>query len=244
MQTIASPGIKTIGEIQSTKNYDLFQDVLGNRKMCPHNLNRIRVSMLIKPLMSPILVNEFFQVIDGQHRLAIWKEMNLPVYFITVEGYGINEVHQMNENMKHWNLFDFVNSYADQGIEDYILFRDFLKKYGFAVRETLALLVGENKKYAERDLKRGDLKIVDSANAFKLADQIVEVGQYYKQYQRRTFINTMRHLFNHKDYNHSFFVHQLSKQPSALTNCFTIKNYLLIIEDIYNFQTRDKVRFY
>ena len=47
-----------------------------------------------KYLVSPILVNEKMEVIDGQHRLQAQKELNLPTYYIKNKGYDLLHKHE------------------------------------------------------------------------------------------------------------------------------------------------------
>ena len=44
--------------------------------------------MTEKLLMCPIIVNENYEIIDGQHRYSASKELGLPIRYIVGEGYG------------------------------------------------------------------------------------------------------------------------------------------------------------
>ena len=70
---------KEFGKILSTYEYDKFKKIKGNRKINFKNLGKIINSMSKKQLVIPILVNEKFEVIDGQHRLQACIELGLPV---------------------------------------------------------------------------------------------------------------------------------------------------------------------
>ena len=39
-------------------------------------------------LFTVIIVNENYEIIDGQHRFEVIKELNLPLRYIICEGYG------------------------------------------------------------------------------------------------------------------------------------------------------------
>lgn len=62
---------------------------------------------------SVVVVNEKFEVIDGQGRLESLKALKLPVEFVICEGATIEECTIMNINSTNWKLIDFVYRYAE-----------------------------------------------------------------------------------------------------------------------------------
>ena len=53
-----------------TFDYGLFKNIKGNRELNPKNYKKILHSMGNKQLEIPIIVNEKYEIIDGQHRRA------------------------------------------------------------------------------------------------------------------------------------------------------------------------------
>ncbi len=96
--------------IESTENYTLFKTIDGNRKVRSAHVKKLKESIVIDPrtiLFAPILVNEKYQVIDGQHRLEAIKQLGLPVYFIRHKGLGLDIVQKLNSNAKQWQPIDY-----------------------------------------------------------------------------------------------------------------------------------------
>ena len=85
-------------------------------------------------LISPILVNEHRQIIDGQHRFLAQQELNLSVPFIVKKGYGEVETQILNTNSKNWSLADWERYYCNKGIDDYLVFKEFRKQYKFLTK--------------------------------------------------------------------------------------------------------------
>ena len=81
--------MEEIGNIYKTNDYSQFKFLLGNRTINKANLMRIKKSMINKHLICPIIVNKNREIIDGQHRFVAQKELELDVYFIMIEGYGL-----------------------------------------------------------------------------------------------------------------------------------------------------------
>ena len=79
-------------QVYQSVNYAQFQPIDGNRTILQHHLKRLKKSMEENFLISPILVNEKMEIIDGQHRFEAAKSLGLPIYFFIVQGYGLSEV--------------------------------------------------------------------------------------------------------------------------------------------------------
>ena len=80
---------KMIDKVFSTMNYEIFSSLDGNRIVNPLHVKKIADSMKIKVLFIPIIVNEEFQVIDGQHRLEARKQLGLEVPYIICPNYTL-----------------------------------------------------------------------------------------------------------------------------------------------------------
>ena len=69
--------------------------------------------------------------------------------------------------------------------------------------------------------------------------------QYYNGINRGSFVASMVSLFNidNGEYNHSEMIHKLSICPTKLTNCVEKTQYMLLLEEIYNYRRREKIYF-
>ena len=68
---------------------------------------------------------------------------------------------------------------------------------------------------------------------------IVSVGKYFRDYKDRMFMRAMIACFDNKNYNHNRFLKKLSYQGNSLVKCVDKKSYLRLIEEIYNFKSRE-----
>ena len=111
---------KVIGCIYSTKDYSMFHRLEGNRQVTTARKNMIGRSIdEVGYVLNPIVVNEFFQVVEGQGRLEALKERNMEVPYVIAKGAGRKECIAMNQNNTKWNTKDFICSYAEEGNENY-----------------------------------------------------------------------------------------------------------------------------
>jgi hypothetical protein len=107
-------------QVHTTKDYFLFKSIDGNRNKNLLHINRLKKSMQECYLFTVIIVNEKYEIIDGQHRFDVIEELKLPLNYIICKGYGLNEVHRLNTNSKTWNADDYLEGYCRLGYIDYI----------------------------------------------------------------------------------------------------------------------------
>jgi hypothetical protein len=102
------PMVKHSNQVHTTTDYFLFKPIEGNRNKNLIHLSRLKKSLSENYLFTVIIVNEKYEIIDGQHRFECVKELKLPLHYIVCNGYGLNEVHVLNQNSKTWNAEDYL----------------------------------------------------------------------------------------------------------------------------------------
>lgn len=106
--------------IRCTTDLSKFKFLEDNRDVTTSRVNKIIASIeKVGYVLSPILVNEKYEVIDGQGRFLALKKLGLPQYYIMQEGIGIAECRQMNIHQSNWTTLDYIISYAKGGNENY-----------------------------------------------------------------------------------------------------------------------------
>lgn len=240
--------MNTINQVKQTNDYDLFTYINGNRIINKPHKERLKKSISEDYIPVPIVVNEDYQIIDGQHRYESACELNKPIYFIQIDGLKLNDVHRLNTNSKNWTAEEYMNGYCELNYTEYIKYREFKNQYGFGHNETMGILSGIKKpggRHSEK-FRSGSFKVVDLNEAVRIAEKIKMVGEFYPGYKRRAFVYTMLNLYNHPKYNHAEFLNKLSFQSVKLQDCTDVRGYTTLIEEIYNFKRKksDKVRFF
>jgi hypothetical protein len=232
-------------QVHTTTDYSLFKTLNGNRNVNHLHLSRLKESIKKNHLTTIIMVNDKFEIIDGQHRFIICQELKLPINYIIQKNYGLNEVQILNANMKNWQTQDYVNGYCDLGYKDYIVYRDFINEYGFQSQVAILLLSeetsGGNKFSAGTKFKEGKFKVKDLNNAKKMAEKIMMIEPYYKGYLRRSFINALVSMFKNENFEFTEFIAKLKQQPTTMQDCTSTTQYKVLIEEIYNYRRREKI---
>lgn len=243
-------GIKVTG----TTDYDLFSIIEGNRAIDRLHVEKLKHSFLEDYLFTVIIVNEKFQIIDGQHRFMAAKELQFPIYFVVVEGLGIKEVKIYNLNQNNWKKIDYLNSYVKEGKREYVRFKKFMEDFPeFKLQACYNLLTGKQDQAREiiigvagthrkKDFEAGNLKIADLQWSYKMAENIRSIKPHYDGYNRNAFVKAMIAIMKHPAYDHKTFLSKLIKQPGTLHHKSNINDYKLDIEDIFNFGVKAENR--
>ena len=101
-------------QIKSTKNYNLFTKIIGNRHLDAKNVKRIKESVEAIGLQTPIMVNYKHGIIDGQHRLQVAKELEIPIDYYVVSNFKEENIHDLQISKK-WTAFDFAQRNSATG---------------------------------------------------------------------------------------------------------------------------------
>lgn len=236
-----APMVNNSNQVQLTTNYSLFTSLDGNRNVNKLHVKRLKESMKSDYLFTVIIVNEKMQIIDGQHRYEACRQLQLPIRYIVVNGYGLKEVQILNQNSKNWNADDYLNGYCDLGNKHYLTYRDFKNKYGLGHNECQLLLAGKHVKGIGKEFSLGTFKVIQYRKACEYADKILKIKEFYVGWKRRSFVYAMIRLLGRENFDFDYFISKLKNQPNLLHDCTSVEQYIIHIEEVYNYRNRNKV---
>ena len=232
--------MKIVNQVYKTNDYSVFNTIKGNRPLNKLHKKRLMESMSIQHLQSPIIINKNMDIIDGQHRFESQKELNLPVFYIMMEEYGIEETHRLNSNSSDWKTSDFMEAYAMQGLKDYIIYKQFYYEFGFGHQDCLNMLSGHiSLGTLYTTFKNGNFVVTNHKDAIEIAEKITMIADYYHGYKRRAFVQSMQIAFKNPNYNHAKLLQKLKYNSTELVDCTNYRQYCYLLEDIYNYRTKD-----
>src|SRR5699024_8426136 len=125
---------------------------------------------------SPIIVNENLTVIDGQHRLEASKEVGVPIEYIIKSGLNEDDIVRMNTVQKPWSLQNYIEAYANRGLEEFIKLFKLIEKGYSNVTVTTSISVNSS-----TDTHRANKVIKEGTFEFFNYEKAVEFLQYYKR---------------------------------------------------------------
>lgn len=246
--------MKVVNQVLQTTDYGIFKFLQGNRNINRPHLVRLRHSFEKRYLFSPIIVNEKYEIIDGQHRFTAAKELGEPINFIVVNGYSLKEVQMLNTNMANWGQLDYLNAYCDLGYSDYLKLREFMNAYpDFGIRSAQTILTqrsGTDRNRKDKSIKNkygsysykyfedGEFRAGNYDLAVDIAEKLLQFKPYYDGFSRSTFVSAFIGIVKIQDYDHTQMIARVAASPRSVVHCNNIGQYKEMLEEIYNYRSR------
>lgn len=229
--------MKKANQVYVTNDYSMFKFIKGNRDVNLLHAERLKKSMRIKYIPVPIIINEHNEIIDGQHRFTALKDLNMPVHYIIEKGLGLSDVQRLNTNSANWTPDEYMKSYCDLGLKEYIKYREFKNEYGLCHSDTQALLTGSSVGGGQGNaFNDGHFKITHLKQATEIAKKICAASAFYDGYAKQAFVKSMQICFANPDYKHDEFLKRFKNQSYKLLGRTTYIDVLPVLEEIYNYK--------
>lgn len=161
-------------EIYKTDKFDIFKPHPCARPIS--RLGTLRDSMNRKPLLScfPIIVNGKGEILDGQRRFTIAKEMNLPISYIVADDVSIHEIAIAGGVSKLWSTHDYLRHYAQEKSTQYVMLNVFLQQHPFVSLETILLLLPSKIGTVRTQFRSGTI-VFDFNNLNQFAQYLMQI---------------------------------------------------------------------
>ncbi|MBX5320056.1 MULTISPECIES: ParB N-terminal domain-containing protein [Staphylococcus] len=166
-----------INEVYKTDDLEMFKFTKFNRNVL---FTDEMLEQAKEGFVSPIIVNEYMVVIDGQHRLEHAKKAGVPIEYIIKPGLNEHDIVRMNTTQRKWNMLNYIESYANQGSEEYVSLLNLLnKKYAGT---TVVISVARNQT-TSTDVN----KLIKSGNfEFINFEETLNFLKYYEKFRKET----------------------------------------------------------
>lgn len=182
-EKLNSNGIKVVGRIYETYDYDTFRFEVVNRNIDENQVNKLK--KILKEngsFISPIVVAKDRTVIDGQHRYHALKELGLPVRFILGEETGDlqQDIIKTNNMRKNWSFTDYLEAYAQMN-ENYRQALMIVEEFkDIASPSALVKFIGANGTGKSEIFRKGALELMLGTNYLDTkVDELNELAKYH-----------------------------------------------------------------
>lgn len=243
---MATNNTTIVAKVYRTTDYSMFKRLTGNRDVSDRAKKIIDSIESVGYVMSPLLVNENREIIDGQGRLEALKTLELPVDFIVQSGIGYDECVAMNIGQTNWKLEDYIHSYAEKGNTSYLYVSQLLRGYKkyFQVRPVCSIAAGNYGQVDTKMIREGrlkcDQKLYDEAVRF--FEKTKEVMAVLKGFgKQESWISALFFCEQHPKMDVSLLVEKIFTMRAELYPVIQVKQALEIIEKIWNYRNRSKV---
>tara|TARA_R110002126_G_scaffold291168_1_gene450660 strand:- start:743 stop:1660 length:918 start_codon:yes stop_codon:yes gene_type:complete len=181
----------SVTSVKICETYDLDKFVVAdwNRNIRTEKTKSLSERMKIFFLSFTIVVNEFLEIIDGQHRLHALKIYNeyrisvglkpIPLRYEIKVGWGMKECKELNSETSPFSNEDILKQEVYNGNENYVLYKEFKKEYPFLGHNTIIGLLSGNIKATKggenKSFKLGTFKVKDYQESIELTNKIIEI---------------------------------------------------------------------
>lgn len=204
-----------------TMEYDKFKFIKSNRALNRNNVENLKDSMLVEALPVAIIVNENFEIIDGQHTFTARKELGLPIIYRVIEGIGEKQMITLNVNKANWKPQDYLNYFCSNEYGNYIEFKNIKNKYHITISDLLTIfdslsdnVIGENAR--GRLFKEGNLDISNKDDVINFLEDLQSFNKF-SDYTSTYFIRAFLRL-RVSDFYDSDFLKRRCEQCEAKIN--------------------------
>ena len=231
--------------VHKTFDYGLFKRLEGNRPIDEARVKKIIDSIKkVGYVISPVIVNENFEIIDGQGRVEALKRLELPVDYIIDPGKGIDECIAMNINQTKWKMMDYINSYAEIGNTSYQNIQFLINKYKCFTLNVILYAVNKRVELTNETIKNGKVLCTDDMKAeadVRLAwlkdyiDPIKKVGGRAEYYMRAFLF-----CYDDQEVDNERLIQKITAYQASLEPVSNTLQALECIENAYNNRAKGK----
>lgn len=235
-------------KIEKTMDYDQFIFRDDNR----HKIMESHIELLVESIQQrnlldvhPILVNEAFEVIDGQNRLKAAQRLGLPIYYIQKEGLVATDVIVMNVQ-KSWILEDYLNFYRKNDYPEYKKLESFINQFRLSVTVGLKITCGKTRQ-ALKDFRAGKF-VLNFENLDKELEICLDVIDYLKRIKgfcqwttTAKFWSALLRMIRSKDFNEAKWKINLRKMIERVEQKISEEDYLKMFVEVHNWHNDNKI---
>jgi len=171
-------------QLLQTQDYDIFQKIKFNRQLDSNNIRKLKESIESIGLQMPILCaksknsSNKYDVIDGQHRLAVLKTLNMNVPFLISKVARLDHLDTLQIS-KTWSLWDYLCKNAILGDDVSQKAKETAERWSLETNCKLtkinALHIIDARNNLYKDIKQNNLKIdINNGVLIKMALQICD----------------------------------------------------------------------
>jgi len=229
-------------KVGTTKDYSIFKYFDRNRLVNKNHVEFLRKDMNINGQLERVIVNEHWQVIDGQHRIEARQKDKKSVDFRVQKGGSIQHVTAINNTGKGWSNVNWQRNYSHEDHPNhkaYIQYTEFKKTHGFTETVCMALLSEDFHDYGRKAFKAGTFKIKSLERANEHALQIAELIAIDRRLNVLKATLAFLNLKKLKNFRFNTFKSQLEKYNKRISICNNVADWVdCFIEDVYNYNLR------
>lgn len=240
--------------VEKTKDYKKFKNFSFNRTINKSKLQSLTTSIAKENLLHlhPIIVDDQFNVIDGQHRLEAAKKLGVEIYYIRDTGVSQNHVMEANTNQSGWRLGDILRFYAiTKKTPAYETFVSLMDTFGLQPKGLMGLIFGSRAAVLVNKMKNGSFELPEEAaeteKTLAFYTKFIEVITErrvtpFSMFRSYDFTYCVRLLCINKKFDPDVFFSKLQYRWFLLKPQATARAWFEVLAEIYNWKNSRKIK--
>lgn len=239
-----------------------FSNVKGQRETNDNHVKNIVRSIDDNGALLPVVrVNEKLEIIDGKHRFAALRELNMPIIIEIIPGWTIDEVKILNKTGLNWNAIDYFESGVSLGDPNCLRFKKYWDEISaeqesrhhtlLKFTSVLIILTNDSGREATEDLQNTEFVVTE--NDIKMAKErwclISNFGRKFHPngYHSKPFITAMLNVMKIPGFSIKKLEDSFKKKYSEIlyiAHRMNVKEYISHFEKNYNGKVTDSSKNY
>ena len=246
-------GLKPAGTVSTVlyeTDYSKFALLEQNRDTDERSVNDLVVSIKKKGQLQPLIVNDIYQVIDGQHRLKACEILGVPVSYLISNKATIKDVVLINNTQKSWRMLDYLKTFSHKSHPshaEYVKIKVFIEEHGLIFGIALDLLAagaygkGGRESSGGKAFKAGTFKIKNLEQAQRWAGQLMKIKSFAPQLVKiLKFSICFRKVQKLDGFSLNTCYEQIEKNIRKFDRCVNQEDWDEAMVKAYNYNLRKK----
>ena len=237
-------------DINYSSDYSMFKFLDQNRETMDRHIADLDASIKESGQIHAIVVNDKFEIIDGQNRFKACKLLGIPVMYLQNKTASIKDVILMNNTQVGWKMRDYLRCFSNKKHDNYAEYVDvnnFMEEYKLNFSITLYLLSdARSDEYGRVAFKKGTFKVKNMAKAKKMANVLVKIKAFAPDLVLiMRFCMAYFKLSELDRFDVDTSISQLKKYRRKIDGAISYEDYLQRIKETYNFRLikRNKISY-
>lgn len=239
--------VEAATKIYFTTDYGRFKFMKGNRDLVERKIKKIvdAIEQGVDILKyAPIIVNKDMEIVDGQHRFAVSKQLKQNVYYVIKEDAELSIVPTINSNSTKWKTSDFLASYIDLGKTAYKQLQAFIESFPGTSIPTAAKMLHAGTVAAPKAMEefRDGLLTTDHLDtAYDLAEMLKDFEPYTDNPYGERMFRVAAALKDNGKYDHALMLKKLEASGKRIDDIGSPKSIINQMELIINHHSQKRI---
>jgi hypothetical protein len=178
----------------------------------------------------------------GHHRFYVAQKLGIPVKFVISNDKAT--IHELERSTTNWGLNDYLVSYCRQGKKDYLQVKDYCDETGIPLTDAISMLGGHaaGSNNLGPFFKDGTFTVKKPSHANTVRDIVLYLKKYGVVFAHTDLlVKAISKVSLVPDFDPNHLKQKIKLFSSLIEKKANLDQYLDMLEDLYNRQSRSKI---